>query len=234
MNTGASSRRPTQAASGLARGGSGVDDCGWIAVGGSDRRISVAKDDIFYSVYGQLHDPQYRTKYAADLKKMLPHIPTPETKVRCDQLTDAGRQLADLHVKYETVEPYPLDVQLKPGTDPSDRETWRVKKMKWRSKTDHSAIIYNGKVTIEGIPAEAERYLLGSRSALGWIIDRYHVSTDKASGIVNDPNDWCDEHNDPTYIVDLIKRITTVSVETIKIVDSLAESMPVSATGPGE
>ncbi|CKN17610.1 Conserved protein of uncharacterised function (part2) [Mycobacterium tuberculosis] len=61
-----------------------------------------------------------------------------------------------------------------------------------------------------------------SRSALGWIIERYRVTTDKASGIVNDPNDWCDEHDDPTYIVDLIKKVTTVSVETMKIVDSLA------------
>lgn len=152
---------------------------------------------------------------------MLPHIPTPETRERFEQLADAGRKLAELHVDYESVDAYPLDVQLKPGIDPADRETWRVEKMKWRSKQDHSAIVYNAKVTIAGIPEEAERYLLGSRSALGWIIDRYQVTTDKASGIVNDPNDWCDEHDDPTYIVDLIKKVTTVSVETMKIVDSL-------------
>nr|WP_204080672.1 DEAD/DEAH box helicase [Mycobacterium riyadhense] len=182
----------------------------------------VTKDDIFYYVYGQLHDPAYRENYAADLKKMLPHIPTPETRVRFDQLAEAGRKLAELHVNYESVEPYPLDVQLKPGVDPADRETWRVQKMKWRSKKDHSAIVYNTKVTIEGIPEDAQRYMLGSRSALGWIIDRYQVTTDKTSGIINDPNDWCDEHNDPTYIVDLIKKVTTVSIETMKVVDSLA------------
>lgn len=181
----------------------------------------VTKDDIFYYVYGQLHDPDYREKYAADLKKMLPHIPTPGSHERFDQLVDAGRKLAELHVNYESVEPYPLDVQLKPAVDADDRETWRVQKMKWRSKTDHCAIIYNAKVTIAGIPPETERYMLGSRSALGWIIDRYKVTTDKASGIVNDPNDWCDEHDDPTYIIDLIKRVTTVSIETMKIVDTL-------------
>jgi predicted helicase len=93
--------------------------------------------------------------------------------------------------------------------------------MKWLTKTDHTAIVYNGKVTIAGIPEDAERYMLGSRSALAWIIDRYQVKTDRASGIINDPNDWCDEHDDPTYIVDLIKKITTVSVETMKIVDGL-------------
>ncbi|PQM53743.1 damage-inducible protein [Mycolicibacter virginiensis] len=184
----------------------------------------VTKDDIFYYVYGLLHDPAYRQAYAADLKKMLPHIPTPETQERFGQLADAGRRLAELHVGYETVEPYSLEVLLKPGAHRKDPETWRVEKMKWRSKTDHSAIIYNSRVTIAGIPEDAERYMLGSRSALAWIIDRYQVKTDKASGIVNDPNDWCDEHDDPTYIVDLIKRITTVSIETMKIVDSLAET----------
>jgi predicted helicase len=185
----------------------------------------VTKDDIFYYVYGMLHDPAYREKYAADLKKMLPHIPTTESRERFDQFVDAGRQLAELHVNYECVEPYPLDVQLKAGSNPEDREMWRVEKMKWKSKTDHSAISYNGKVTVAGIPAEAERYMLGSRSALAWLIDRYQVRTDKASGIVNDPNDWCDEHDDPTYIVDLIKKVTTVSVETMKIVDGLNSSI---------
>ncbi|SON59137.1 hypothetical protein MSIMFI_00619 [Mycobacterium simulans] len=78
-----------------------------------------------------------------DLKKMLPHIPTPETRERFDRLAEAGRKLAELHVNYESVEPYPLEVQLKPGVDPADRETWRVQKMKWRSKKDHSAIVGN-------------------------------------------------------------------------------------------
>ncbi len=196
----------------------------------------VTKDDIFYSVYAQLHDPDYREKFAADLKKMLPHIPTPETIERFEQLAAAGRALSELHVNYESAEPYPLDIQLKPGADPGDRETWRVQKLKWAKKKsetgksvdDKTTLIYNPKVTIVGIPEEAERYMLGSRSALAWIIDRYRVKTDKASGIVNDPNDWCDEHDDPTYIVDLIKRVTTVSVQTMKIVDGLAGEPGVS------
>jgi predicted helicase len=64
--------------------------------------------------------------------------------------------------------------------------------------------------------------MLGTRSALEWLIERYQVKTDPASKIVNDPNDWCDEHDNPRYVIDLIKRIVTVSVETMKIVDSLA------------
>ncbi|WKK14801.1 DEAD/DEAH box helicase (plasmid) [Rhodococcus ruber] len=190
----------------------------------------VAKDDIFYYVYGLLHDPAYRESYSADLKKMLPHIPTPESRERFEQLAAAGRRLAELHVGYESVDPYDLDVQLKKGVSTDDRETWRVSKLKWGKKKDpetgknvedRTTIVYNSKVTIAGIPEDADRYLLGSRSALAWILDRYQIKTDKASGIVNDPNDWCDEHNDPTYIVDLIKRVTAVSVETMKIVESL-------------
>ncbi|MHA7648752.1 type ISP restriction/modification enzyme [Mycobacterium sp. ML4] len=191
----------------------------------------VEKDDIFFYVYGLLHDPAYRTKFAADLKKVLPRIPTPDSRERFEQLAAAGRALSDLHVGYESVEPYPVDLQLKPGADPEDRETWRVTKLKWAKKRDPETgrnvddvtkLVYNPKVTISGIPMAADRYMLGSRSALAWIIDRYQVKVDKPSGIVNDPNDWCDEHQHPRYIIDLIAKITTVAVETMKIVDELS------------
>ena len=183
----------------------------------------VTKDDIFYYVYGILHDPDYRTRYAADLKKMLPHIPNPDSHNRFTTVADIGRELAGLHVNYESAAPYPLDVRPSPEATQRTRKTWRVDKIRWRSKTDRSVILYNGKVTITGIPAKAHDYLLGSRSALEWIIERYQVKTDHASGIVNDPNDWCDEHDDPTYIVDLIKKVTTVSVETVSLVEKLSQ-----------
>ncbi|GAC83979.1 hypothetical protein GP2_017_00070 [Gordonia paraffinivorans NBRC 108238] len=181
----------------------------------------VTKDDIFCFVYGLLHSPAYRNTYAADLKKMLPRIPTPESRDDFDACTNAGQRLLALHADYEDAEPYPLEVSVKKGRSVDDPDTWRVQKMKWRSKTDHSTIIYNPYVTISGIPEDAERYLLGSRTALGWILERYQIKTDKDSKITNDPNDWCDEHDDPTYIVDLIRKVTTVAVETMKIIDSL-------------
>lgn len=99
--------------------------------------------------------------------------------------------------------------------------------MRFKTKTDHSALIYNSHITLSGIPDDAHRYQLGSRSALEWIIERYQIKTDaKGSGIVNDPNTWCDEHNDPRYIIDLIKRIVTVSITTMSIVDALPELNP--------
>ena len=167
----------------------------------------VAKDDVFHYVYGLLHDPAYRKTYAADLRKMLPRIPTPSTE--SGSRSSSRRAARWPTCTWATSRSSPTRWTCSSGPAPTrhDRETWRVAKMKWKTKGDHTAIVYNPKVTIAGIPEEAERYQLGSRSALGWIIDRYQRKVDKASGIVNDPNDWCDEHDDPTYIVDLIKRV---------------------------
>jgi len=181
----------------------------------------VSKDDVFYYVYACLHSEQYRTTFVADLKRMLPRIPLAATASDFFAFVDAGRGLADLHVNYETVEPYPLHEQSVAGL--GDWVAYRVEKMRWADKTTKKAIVYNSHVTLGDIPAAAHRYMLGSRSALEWLIDRYQVKTDKASGIVNDPNDWCREHDDPRYIVDLIKRVTRVSVDTMKIVDTLPE-----------
>jgi predicted helicase len=104
-----------------------------------------------------LHSPQYRQTFAADLKKMLPRIPKVDSADDFQTFVDAGRHLADLHVGYETVGPYPLTEHVTGTLDGNDRDLWRVTKMRWRSKSDHSAIIYNARVTLTGIPDEAHR-----------------------------------------------------------------------------
>ncbi|NAS26580.1 DEAD/DEAH box helicase family protein [Herbidospora sp. NEAU-GS84] len=181
---------------------------------------TITKDDIFYYTYGLLHSSEYCDRFAADLKKTLPRIP----KVRDFQAyVDAGRKLADLHIGYERAEPYKGIVETVSGNaaEITPRELYRVAKMKIpkvKGVSDRSTIIYNSRVTLTNIPEEAYRYQLGARSAIEWIIDRYQLKIDKASGITNDPNDWSD---DPRYIIDLLKRIVTVSLKTIKIVDSL-------------
>jgi len=86
---------------------------------------------------------------------------------------------------------------------------------------DVSTIVYNDHITLRGVPEAAYRYLLGSRSAIEWIMERYQVKVDKASTIRNDPNDWSREVGDPRYIIDLLARIVTVSLETMAIVDAL-------------
>ncbi|SDS53451.1 DEAD/DEAH box helicase [Microterricola viridarii] len=184
----------------------------------------VTKDDIFFYVYGLLHSPEYRERYASDLKKQLPRIPMASGHDRFDAYADAGRKLSELHIGYEDVTPYPL-TEVSPSFTPSDPfDKFEVKKMKYGGKAgawDKTRIQYNSHIDIEGIPEDIQRYTLGSRSALDWIVERYQVKTDSASGIVNDPNDWSREHNQPRYIIDLIGRIVTVSTETLKIVDSL-------------
>ncbi|MEV8267375.1 type ISP restriction/modification enzyme [Microbacterium sp. NPDC076911] len=186
----------------------------------------VTKDNVFFYVYGLLHSPEYRKRYASDLKKQLPRIPMVPGRDRFEAFADAGRKLSELHIGYEGVEPYPL-TEVSTKFTPSDPfEKFEVKKMRYGGKAgawDKTRIVYNSHIDIEGIPEDAQRYMLGSRSALDWIVERYQVKTDKASGIVNDPNDWSREHDQPRYIIDLIGRIVTVSIETMKIVDALPD-----------
>ena len=178
---------------------------------------NISKWDIFYYTYGLLHHKEYRDKYQEDLKDSLPHIPFAKDFWA---FSEAGRQLADLHVNYESVPKYE-GLELK--DKPNKQLNWHVDKMKWSQ--DKTQIDYNDFLTIEGIPAEAHDYKLGTRSALEWIVNQYETKVDKDRGnrkgsyIVRDPN----REDEPKYIVDLIARVVTVSLETVKIVDSLPE-----------
>ncbi len=192
----------------------------------------VAKDDIFYYVYGLLHSPDYRTMFEADLKKMLPRIPKVGSSEDFRAFAAAGRELAALHIGYETIDPYSLQMAGEPGPGVAGAalyDYYRVEKMRFAGKStakDRSTVIYNSRITVSGIPDDAHEYILGSRSAIEWIIERYQIKTDKASGIVNDPNDWSREIGDPRYILDLLGRIVTVSIETVRIVRSLPTLTP--------
>ena len=182
---------------------------------------SIAKEDIFYYIYALLHHPEYREKYAADLMKMLPRIPLVKGFWEYSRV---GRALAELHLGYESVEPYPLDeVASSPAPESLEErfEFYRVQKLKFGPKKDRTLIKYNGHLTLKGIPEEANEYQVNGRSALEWVIDRYQVKTNKESLITNDPNDYCRAVNDPRYIVDLIERLVTVSLETQKLVGTL-------------
>lgn len=177
---------------------------------------AITKEDIFYYVYGLLHSQDYRTQFAADLKKMLPRLPLVDTVADFKAFMNAGRALADLHLNYEN-RPAPVGVTV----DGDNGSNYHVTKMKFPSKDNTSEIIYNSQITIKNIPPEAYEYVVNGRTAIGWIMERYQIKTDKDSGIVNDPNDWAIEHGKPRYILDLLLSIITVSVETMKIVKGL-------------
>ncbi|MCY3912875.1 MAG: DEAD/DEAH box helicase family protein [Chloroflexi bacterium] len=183
----------------------------------------VTKDDIFSYIYGILHSSDYRERYGSDLARMLPRIPEVSTAAAFASFSEAGQQLLDLHIGYEDAVPYSLEERLSSGA-PEGSERFRVQKMRWGGASrspDRSVIVYNDWITLVGIPDEAHDYVVGPRSALEWLLDRYRITSDKASGIVNDPNDWAAEIREPRYIIDLVKRITTVSVETVSIVSAL-------------
>jgi predicted helicase len=194
---------------------------------------TIEKDDTFFYVYGILHSPDYRTAFAADLKKSLPRIPQVAIAADFWAFSKAGRDLASLHIDYESVEPWPdLTYTHAAGFDPNHPDAYRVLKMKHPKVADpldpkgvkaedRSRIIYNDWITIGAIPERAHDYQLGSRSAIAWVMESNRVRTDKASGIRNDPNDWAIEHDDPTYILDLVGRVVTVSMRTLDIVNAL-------------
>ena len=171
---------------------------------------AITKWDIFYYVYGMLHHPGYREKFADNLKRELPRIPfAPDFQA----FASAGKQLARLHLEYEAIEPYDLqwiesdDVPL----------SYRVDRMKLSK--DKTALMVNDSLTLAGIPPDVFAYHLGNRSALEWVIDQYRIKTDKRSRIRSDPN----RPDDEEYIVRLIGQVVRVSVETVEIVRGLPE-----------
>ena len=125
----------------------------------------------------------------------------------------AGKQLAELHVGYEQQPEFPL----RRSENPQSPLNWRAENM--RLTKDKTSLTYNDFLTLDGIPPEAFECRLGNRSALEWVIDQYQVSTDKRSGITNDPN----RPDDPEYIVRLLGQVITVSLETMKVVKGLPE-----------
>ena len=171
---------------------------------------TITKWDVFHYVYAVMHHPDYREQYQANLKRELPRVPL--VSDFCSYVK-AGCRLGEIHISYEDQPEYRLDLIEKPGTSLD----WRVKKMKLSK--DKTQIRYNDFLTLAGIPPEAFDYRLGNRSALNWVIDQYRVKTDKRSGITNDPN----RPDDPQYIVKLIGKVITVSLETVKLVKELPQ-----------
>ena len=189
---------------------------------------AIAKEDIFYYVYGLLHSKDYRTRFANNLSKDLPRIPAVTQEVDFWAFVEAGHKLGDLHVNYENAELYPVtfaEGALELATIDDPVGFYRVKKMKFAGKQgnfDKTIVYYNSNITITNIPLAAYDYVVNGKSALDWVMAQQCVKLHKKSGIENDANDYANETmNNPAYPLELFQRVITVSMETMKIVSSL-------------
>jgi len=210
----------------------------------------VQREDIFYYVYGILHSKSYRETFSADLKKMLPRIPLVSDYEKFWAFSKAGRELANLHLNYESIAPcaevkveslentvyhMPQNAAARKETlkvadskktgalNDADYNYYAVEQMKFPKKGQKDTILYNHYHTIKNIPEKAYEYVVNGKSAIEWIMERYAVTTDKKSGIINNPNDWSREHEKPRYILDLLLSVINVSVQTVDIVNALPE-----------
>ena len=185
-----------------------------------DVRMQITKEDVFYYVYGILHSEDYRRKYKNDLAQSLPWIPIVEELKDFRAFVKAGRNLAEIHLNYESQGCYPgVEVE---GAEKGNFRVEKMKYLKVDGEERRDTIIYNEDITIKGIPLEAYGYILNSFPAIHHILDRYYIRPDaKGSGIINDPNDWAIEHGNPRYILDLLLSVINVSMKTINIIKGL-------------
>jgi predicted helicase len=187
---------------------------------------TITKEDVFYYVYGILHSPDYRARYADNLGKELPRIPRVRSAAQFWSFCRAGRALGDLHVGYEHVAEF-AGVDLEGPRKPT-RAQYRVEKMKFGSSAgggkDKTVILYNAIFTVRGIPLEAYEYVVNGKSAIEWVMERQSITTDKDSGIVKDANAWAIETaEDPRYPLSVLLRVITVSLETMRVVRGLPQ-----------
>jgi len=189
---------------------------------------TITKEDLFFYVYGLLHSEEYRSKYADNLSKELPRIPRVKTAADFWAFSSAGRELGDLHVNYETVEPYPVTIKqgdLRLADIKNPEAFYRVTKWafgKAGKEKDKTTVIYNANITMQDIPLQAYDYVVNGKPALEWVMERQVVKTDKDSGIENDANRYAIETmNNPAYPLELFQRVISVSLRTMEIVRGL-------------
>jgi predicted helicase len=172
--------------------------------------LQIDKWDVFYYVYGLLHHPAYREAHAGNLQRELPRVPF---AVHFETIASVGKQLAQLHLNYETRQPYPLQ-----WIESKDRPLSLKINDRMRFSQNRNAVVVNSSLTLGGIPKAAFDYKIGPYSALEWILIEYRMAKDERTGIVSDPNRMPNEN----YVVDLVGRIVTVSLETTRLASSIA------------
>lgn len=175
------------------------------------KKLNLSAEDVFAYVYAVLHSAEYKEKYQNDLKKDFPRIPILKNK---EEFVRIGQELIDLHLNYDSIDPYDLVEIESEKLNPS----YEVKKMKHPKKGALDRIIFNADITISNIPAKAYEYIVNGKPAIQWIMEQYENKPDTKSGIIDNPNLYSD---DEKYIFNLLLRIINVSVQTVDLMNSL-------------
>ena len=176
----------------------------------------ITKEDIFYYVYGFLHNKDYKKEFEADLKKLIPRLPLVDDYNIFKAYSDIGRELANLHLDYENIE---RDKSIIVEGEKTDN--FKVEKMRFENKDKKDIIIFNSDIKIKNIPLEAYNYQVNGKSAIEWIMERYAITVDKNSQIKNNPNLWCEENKNPRYILDLLLSVISLSLKTNELIKKL-------------
>ena len=169
----------------------------------------ITAEDIFAYTYAVLHDPVYRYDYAVDLLREFPRLPLYHD---FDIWARMGQKLLDLHIGFESAEPYPLQ---------RNDQTGAATRVILRPDKERGVIVLDDKTTLSGVPPDAWRYRLGSRSALEWVLDQYKERKPKDPTIAEKFNTYRFA-NHKERVIDLLQRVCTVSVQTMEIVDGMA------------
>ena len=196
----------------------------------------ISKMDIFHYIYAILHHPVYRERFRGNLLRELPRVPfAPDFRA----FADIGAKLADLHINYESAPEYDLqqihsvdEQQRDLGLESGDKKMpadLRVEKMRYGRdgrKADKSLVRYNESLSFE-LPDGVHEYKVNGKSPVEWVVDRYRVSEDKDSGIIQNPNDWADEQKNPAYILSLLKKSAHIGVASAKLIRALPADLGV-------
>jgi predicted helicase len=185
----------------------------------SDSKIT--KTAVFHYIYAILHHPLYRDRFGQNLQRDLPHVPMTPDFWQC---SNVGQKLVRLHLEYETAKRFDLQWLENPKEPLSYRVTGRM-----RLNQEAGSIEVNSSLTLAGIPLQAFDYKLGTRSALEWVVDQYRLEEDEGGNVTSDPNNPDNEQ----YIVQLIERVTTVSLETLDLIRQLPDKLEFLAPNAG-
>ena len=185
----------------------------------------ISNTEIFKYIYGILHSPDYFNLFKNNLSRSLPRIPRVKKYEDFKKFSKLGTSLMSLHINFEEVPKYDLDIQIK-NNKIEKKKLYQISKMKFfkdkNNRVDLTKIEYNNNISLNGIPKESFNYKVNAKSPLEWVMERQSIKVDKDSLITNNPNDYANETmKNPAYPLELLQKVITVSLETQKLIKNL-------------